>query len=750
MPPGAAALKEKLESVKVCVRCRPFNQTEIEKKSKKCVEIDKNLNQVILTKNENEPPKPPFTFDAVFDMDATQLEVFQSTAKPIVESVMDGYNGTVFCYGQTGSGKTHTMEGKPEPPELRGLIYNSFCRIFELIDEAPKDKNYVISVSMIEIYNEEIRDLLVPKSEAGKKLELKETKEGVDVKANNIIVKELKAIDKILAIGSKNRAKGETNMNKDSSRSHSILTIKIESTVDGLVDKKVHIRAGKLNMVDLAGSERADKTGATGDRLKEGCKINLSLSALGNVISALVEGKGKHVPYRDSKLTRLLQDSLGGNTKTVMVANFSPADFNYEETLSTLRYADRAKHIQNKPKINEDPKDAMLRQLKEEIENLRAQLQQTQAQSQAPVVVGSSTTTVIVSDNSQPMVLSASVNEEELERMKLEKEKEKQKIIEEMKQKSAEEKKILLEQQKRIEEERIKIENELRARHEALERERKHKLEIQNKLMELQSRLVQGGQLEQINEEQREQLIKQKQALEEKERLELQLRREMEEQQEKNLVMEEKYTSIQDEVQIKTKKLKKLWSKFEAAKAEISDLQKEFQQEREDYLYTIRQLERELKLRTKIMEHFIPAEEVKKIEERAVWDDEEDEWKIQSVFLAGNHQRKNRPISASGLKRPVAYSVLGNPNPRYKADNIIDLPMEMPERTTEDYRYMEEHEPVSVYASTNFEPEVTSSVQRKSRPSSSNPTKVSRPKTDKRTAPTSEEYPSSRGLVRKN
>merc|ERR1719230_1087988 len=170
-----------------------------------------------------------------------------------------------------------------------------------------------------------------------------------------------------------NRSVASTLMNSESSRSHSIFTITIETAETG-PDGQPHIRVGKLNLVDLAGSERQSKTGATGDRLKEATKINLSLSALGNVISALVDGKSTHIPYRDSKLTRLLQNSLGGNAKTVMCANCGPADYNYDETLSTLRYANRAKNIKNKPKINEDPKDAMLRDLSDQIAALKAKL----------------------------------------------------------------------------------------------------------------------------------------------------------------------------------------------------------------------------------------------------------------------------------------------------------------------------------------------------------------------------------------
>nr|XP_019820117.1 PREDICTED: kinesin-like protein KIF3A [Bos indicus] len=182
-------------------------------------------------------------------------------------------------------------------------------------------------------------------------------------------------MDRIMTLGHKNRSVGATNMNEHSSRSHAIFTITIECSEKG-VDGNMHVRMGKLHLVDLAGSERQAKTGATGQRLKEATKINLSLSTLGNVISALVDGKSTHVPYRNSKLTRLLQDSLGGNSKTMMCANIGPADYNYDETISTLRYANRAKNIKNKARINEDPKDALLRQFQKEIEELKKKLEE--------------------------------------------------------------------------------------------------------------------------------------------------------------------------------------------------------------------------------------------------------------------------------------------------------------------------------------------------------------------------------------
>ncbi|XP_043063567.1 osmotic avoidance abnormal protein 3 [Drosophila ficusphila] len=244
---------------------------------------------------------------------------------------------------------------------------------------------YLVLISYLEIYNENIRDLLIRN------------------KGTNIINHSLKEIPGIgvsvptlstypvtnaqqcydwLNFGNENRVTGATLMNEKSSRSHTIFTITLEQSpfFTNIIseDNFVGIRRGKLSLVDLAGSERARKTGAQGDRLKEASKINLSLSALGNVISSLVEGKAKHVPFRDSKLTRLLQDSLGGNTKTLMISCISPSEKNYDETISTLRYASRAKNISNKPKINEDPKDAKLREYQNEILHLKKMLEETQ------------------------------------------------------------------------------------------------------------------------------------------------------------------------------------------------------------------------------------------------------------------------------------------------------------------------------------------------------------------------------------
>lgn len=269
------------------------------------------------------------------------------------------------------------MAGKEDDAKQKGIMPRAFEDIFKSIEGDSVSSQFLVRASYLEIYNEEIRDLLSknPKN----RLDLHEKDTGVYVKDLSFFaVKSVSEIAEVMNIGQKNRSTGETLMNASSSRSHSLFTITIERSEIG-PDKKQHIRVGKLNMVDLAGSERLSKTGATGDRLKEATKINLSLSSLCHVISSLTDPKSTYIPYRDSKLTRLLQDSLGGNTKTVMIANIGPADYNYDETMNTLRYGSRAKNIQNKPKINEDPKDAMLREYQDEVQKLRAQLAAVQS-----------------------------------------------------------------------------------------------------------------------------------------------------------------------------------------------------------------------------------------------------------------------------------------------------------------------------------------------------------------------------------
>jgi len=276
----------------------------------------------------------------------------------------------VFAFGQTSCGKTFSMQGVEHPASQRGVMSRTFEQIFEHIQSSDVTY-YVVRTSYLEIYNEEIRDLLHKHNT--NKLEVKEHPvKGIYVKdLTTVDVTCIQDMEEVLDVGSWNRVLGATAQNPDSSRSHCIFTVEFELCYTGEIDGKEHVRTGRLNLVDLAGSERQSRSKAEGERFKEATKINLSLSALGNVISALVNEKSKHIPYRASKLTRLLQDSLGGNSRTLMIACVSPGENNYGETLSTLRYANRAKNIKNRPRINEDPKDALIRQYQREIKMLR-------------------------------------------------------------------------------------------------------------------------------------------------------------------------------------------------------------------------------------------------------------------------------------------------------------------------------------------------------------------------------------------
>jgi hypothetical protein len=264
------------------------------------------------------------------------------------------------------------MEGDKHKENDKGIIPRSFDHIFKHINGTP-DTQFLVTASMLEIYNEQVRDLL---QNQDAKLDIKQDgKTAAYVKGLSATeVLNQKECFNLLVHGSSSRHVAATSMNDTSSRSHSIFTLVIETCIE--VDGAPLVKKGKLNLVDLAGSEKSKKTGATGATFKEGIGINLSLSCLGNVISCLVDGNKNSVPaYRESKLTRLLQDSLGGNAKTIMIAAIGPADYNYDETLGTLRYASRAKSIKNAPKINQNPKDAKLTAMKDEIETLRKALQ---------------------------------------------------------------------------------------------------------------------------------------------------------------------------------------------------------------------------------------------------------------------------------------------------------------------------------------------------------------------------------------
>ncbi|KAH9951940.1 kinesin heavy chain [Amylocystis lapponica] len=337
-------------NIKVVCRFRPTNSVEQREGSEIVVSFAENLQTVQLRSAQlgSGPEKDGFTFDRVFPPGTKQQEVFDYGVKDIVKDVLDGYNGTIFAYGQTGSGKTFTMMGADiDSPDLRGLIPRITEQIFQSIIESDAHLEYVVKVSYMEIYLERIRDLLAPQND---NLQVHEEKsKGVYVKnLSDYYVSSAREVYEVMRQGGAARVVSSTNMNAESSRSHSIflITIQQRNTENGAQ------KTGNLYLVDLAGSEKVGKTGASGQTLEEAKKINKSLSALGMVINALTDSKAKHVPYRDSKLTRILQESLGGNSRTTLIINCSPASYNEAETLSTLRFGIRAKSIKNTARVN--------------------------------------------------------------------------------------------------------------------------------------------------------------------------------------------------------------------------------------------------------------------------------------------------------------------------------------------------------------------------------------------------------------
>lgn len=365
--------------IKVAVRARPLNKFE----------VDNNATIVVRMKGETVEIVPSAaggphkaTFDHAFwscntfvpgnrNENAPQEVIYTTIGTPMLQNTFDGYNSCLFAYGQTGSGKTYTVMGNPSD---EGIAPRMGQDIFQRVKAAEKEsKEVIIEVSFLEIYNEKVRDLLNPdpKGFDGKKLRVREhPKHGTFIEGlSQFVVTNARDLHDMVVVGNKMRTTGATQMNMESSRSHGILTIRVTQTAkDGAL---VTTRRSLMNLVDLAGSERADKTGATGARLTEGSNINRSLSALGMVISLLADGKDKHIPYRDSMLTWILKDTLGGNSMTTMLATISPASNNYEETISTLRYAECAKKIKNKAVVNESNNSEVIAALQKEIQDLK-------------------------------------------------------------------------------------------------------------------------------------------------------------------------------------------------------------------------------------------------------------------------------------------------------------------------------------------------------------------------------------------
>ncbi|XP_071607725.1 kinesin-like protein KIF1A isoform X10 [Heliangelus exortis] len=376
-------------SVKVAVRVRPFNSREMSRESKCIIQMSGSTTTILNPKQPKETPKS-FSFDYSYwshttpaDINyASQKQVYQDIGEEMLQHAFEGYNVCIFAYGQTGAGKSYTMMGKQEKDQ-QGIIPQLCEDLFSRINDTTNDNmSYSVEVSYMEIYCERVRDLLNPKNKGNLRVREHPLMGPYVEDLSKLAVTSYNDIQDLMDSGNKARTVAATNMNETSSRSHAVFNIiftqKRHDAETDITTEKV----SKISLVDLAGSERADSTGAKGTRLKEGANINKSLTTLGKVISALAEmdsGPNKNkkkkktdfIPYRDSVLTWLLRENLGGNSRTAMVAALSPADINYDETLSTLRYADRAKQIRCNAVINEDPNNKLIRELKDEVARLR-------------------------------------------------------------------------------------------------------------------------------------------------------------------------------------------------------------------------------------------------------------------------------------------------------------------------------------------------------------------------------------------
>jgi chromosome segregation ATPase len=366
------------DTIRVVLRVRPLTPAERERSQRTCLELDTEHNSVSIGTSAD---LRRFTYDYVAAPEVDQARMFYLVGRPLVESCLDGYNGTVFAYGQTGSGKTYTMQGElssdPDPDAVdgRGLMPRLFEYIFAQIARRERERNttrYLVRCSYLEVYNEVVTDLLDPFST---NLAIREDfRNGVSVDGlSEETVPNAEDCLRVLERGLANRHIGSTSMNRESSRSHSVFIMIIESETTNEAQVTTR-RRSRLNLVDLAGSERQKLARTSGQTLREAGNINKSLSALGNVINALVDianGKERHIHYRDSKLTFLLKDSLGGNTKTTMIATVSPSEQNFAETLSTLKFAQRAKYIKNKAIVNEHLSGNNIVALQAEVSRLR-------------------------------------------------------------------------------------------------------------------------------------------------------------------------------------------------------------------------------------------------------------------------------------------------------------------------------------------------------------------------------------------
>ncbi|XP_032522832.1 kinesin-like protein Klp68D isoform X1 [Danaus plexippus] len=557
-----------------------------------------------------------FTYDAAYDCTADTQTIYDEMVRPLVASVLDGFNGCVFAYGQTGTGKTHTMEGTPQH---EGIIPRAFRHIWAHIENtASPDVTHLVSCSYVELYLEDIRDLL---SKDCKKLTIRgQELNGFYIpEMTSVVCKSAAEMVRVMASGNKHRAAARTDMNEHSSRSHAVFLVTLE-TAHRATNR---IRVGKLNLVDLAGSERQRKTGAGAERLREAARINQALSSLGNVISALAENS-PHVPYRDSKLTRILQDSLGGNSKTIMIANIGPASYNYDETITTLRYAHRAKAIKNKPVRNEDPKDAKLREYQAEIERLRTLIERRKAAERRK--------------KNRPQRRNRAESEEDT----------------------------------------TSIENEHILAESTIEQEKNKTEELESQIKALEERLVQGGGgkdlINNLNETQ--QILEQRNLeIAERKKREVEMQQKIDLEEETTAIVTNTFATLQQEVDHKTQRLKKCLSKYACLREEGVEQREAHDAERREHEALHAALLAELRRRLLLADSFVP-EAGRATVLRLRYNDDTDSWELPAH--SGAEPLTARPV-ASGARRPTCALALAAAEPRRRSHNLLDLrPLPLP------------------------------------------------------------------------
>lgn len=599
--------------------------------------------------------------------------------------------------------------------ELQGLVPRAVRHIFDHIAEDSQNKQYLVTCSYVEIYQDDLHDLLPQNSlpaassvlvATRPKLEIKENRDSGGVSINNLGQHETRSvaeIERLVKQGNRNRATASTDMNEHSSRSHAILIITVECNEPRGDDAEPHIIVGKLNLVDLAGSERQSKTGATGERFREATNINLALSVLGRVINALTEG-AKHIPYRDSKLTRLLQDSLGGNAKTIMIANIGPAGYNHDETLNTLGYASRAKTIKNQPKINEDPKDSKIREALDELAKLKALLQQrsagvkrvkqskprksskqqTLADVSEPESGNESTEEIANSENKQQLMPPAMADnaDDDVSRQ----------LREEREQLEAEIQKVMNDKSM-IAEDRERIITTMRAHEAAVERKEFEANELAQKIAALEGKMIMSGHTESDLREhtdmQKQQLQQHQQEIEKMSRQ----REEIQQRLEAEILDAARHEGTLTKVQTELVGLKDKWHK---AREESDQLENRLQQVKEEY-DSLRidheeqafELSRAALMRDLIIQCFLPGSEHQLLEERLVENP-----------ITGEVSMLDTELSPQLIPRPdiwqnadaKTYRKLRALFPTHQPDNILQLQLELPEPSGV-IHYMPQSEP---------------------------------------------------------